>query len=140
MMVDPNDVKNLALCVWRESRNQGEEGMTAVMNVILNRVGHPGFASNLHDVIYGKNQFSSMSIPTDSQFHLMPSSTDPEYVFCVYLAQQLLNGRDFSYDPTIGAHYYANLATMTSKWFEVNIVESSAHPHTIKIGQHDFYI
>lgn len=139
-MVDPNDVKSLALCVWREARNQGEIGMTAVMNVILNRVGHPGFAATVHDVIYGKNQFSSMSISSDYQFKLYPTLTDPEYLFCLRLAQQLLSGRDYSSDPSMGAHYYANLITMTSGWFLVNIVESSAHPHTIKIGQHDFYV
>jgi hypothetical protein len=54
--------------------------MNAVAHVIFNRIGAPGFAGTLHEVIYGKNQFSSMSISTDPEYKLAaPSVTDREY-------------------------------------------------------------
>jgi spore germination cell wall hydrolase CwlJ-like protein len=45
--------------------------MNAVAHVIFNRIGAPGFAATLHEVIYGKNQFSSMSISTDPEYNLL---------------------------------------------------------------------
>jgi N-acetylmuramoyl-L-alanine amidase len=62
---DQDDLQNAILCVWKEARGDGYEAMDAVAHVIFNRVGAPGFPNSLHDVIYGKNQFSSMSISTD---------------------------------------------------------------------------
>lgn len=48
--------------------------------MIFNRIGAPGFAGTLLEVIYGKNQFSSMSISTDPEYKLAaPSVTDREY-------------------------------------------------------------
>jgi hypothetical protein len=43
--------------------------MNAVAHVIFNRVGAAGFAKTLHEVIYGKNQFSSMSVCTDPEYN-----------------------------------------------------------------------
>jgi hypothetical protein len=62
---DQDDLQNAILCVWKEARGDGYEVMDAVAHVIFNRVGAPGFPNSLHDVIYRKNQFSSMSISTD---------------------------------------------------------------------------
>ena len=77
---DQDDLNNATLCVWKEARGDGPLAMTAVAHVIFNRVGAPGFADTLHDVIYGKNQFSSMSISTDPEYNLAaPEPTDPEY-------------------------------------------------------------
>jgi spore germination cell wall hydrolase CwlJ-like protein len=42
--------------------------MNAVAHVIFNRGGAARFAKTLHEVIYGKNQFSSMSICTDPEY------------------------------------------------------------------------
>jgi spore germination cell wall hydrolase CwlJ-like protein len=51
--------------------------MNAVAHVIFNRIGAPGFAGTLHEVIYGKNQFSSMSISTDPEYNrAAPSVAD----------------------------------------------------------------
>jgi len=77
---DSDDLNNAILCVWKEARGHGYVAMNAVAHVIFNRVGAPGFASTLHEVIYGKNQFSSMSISTDPEYNLAPPSvTDHQY-------------------------------------------------------------
>ena len=136
--LDDNDIQSLALVAWKEARGEGDEGMDAVMHVIVNRVGAPGFAHALHDVIYGKNQFTSMSVPSDPEFNLEPKDGDSQYAFCVATAQS------FQTDPadcTKGAHYYADLQYTTSGWFFRNIVNNPTdHPHTVKIGRHDFYV
>jgi spore germination cell wall hydrolase CwlJ-like protein len=140
--LDQDDLDNFILCVWKEARGDGEMAMTAVAHVIFNRVGAPGFASSLHDVIYGKNQFSSMSISTDPEYNLSaPVVAGPEYAS--YLtATDIINavvaGTDS--DPTHGALYYANLKESTSGWFFRHIVNDPLnHPLRANIGHQVFY-
>jgi spore germination cell wall hydrolase CwlJ-like protein len=140
--LDQDDLDNFVLCVWKEARGDGETAMTAVAHVIFNRVGTPGFASTLHDVIYGKNQFSSMSISTDPEYDLTaPTVPGPDYVS--YLAatkivEAVVAGTDT--DPTNGARYYANLKESTSGWFFRNIVNDPVnHPLRATIGHQVFY-
>jgi spore germination cell wall hydrolase CwlJ-like protein len=119
--------------------------MHAVLHVLKNRVGFPGFAKTLHDVIYGKNQFTSMSVPTDPEFDLNPHDTTLTskedfilYTAALDLADVVLNTDDA--DPTGGAHYYENPVTATSGWFaRVIVADTVNHPMTIKILHHTFY-
>jgi len=135
---DQEDINNLALVTWKEARGEGILGCRAVMHVIVNRVGTPGFARTLHDVIYGKNQFTSMSVSSDAEYTLMPAVDDVIYVACSSLANQVLNGLDP--DNTSGAHYYANLKNTTSGWFFNHIVNDHInHPVTAVIGHHTFF-
>jgi len=139
---DQDDLQNAILCVWKEARGDGYDWMNAVGNVIFNRVGASGFPSTLHDVIYAKNQFSSMSISTDPEYNLpAPDVTDPQYPS--YLdATNIVNAivAGTVADPTNGALYYANLKESTSGWFFRNIVEDPAkHPLLATIGHQVFY-
>jgi spore germination cell wall hydrolase CwlJ-like protein len=139
MFFDQTDQDNLSLVTWKEARGEGNEGMQAVMHVIVNRVGHPGFAHTLHDVIYGKNQFTSMSVSSDPEFNLTPKQGDPQYAFCESLCPAVLSGTDT--DVTMGAHYYADLKYTTSGWFFRNIVNNPTdHPQVASIGRHTFYL
>ena len=138
MIFDNIDVDNLSLVTWKEARGEGMEGCRAVMHVIYNRVGTPGFAHTLHDVIYGRNQFTSMSVASDPEFNLQPKVGDSIYAACENLAQLVLAGKD--QDVTNGAHYYANLKNTTSGWFFNNIVADRVnHPITAVIGHHTFF-
>jgi spore germination cell wall hydrolase CwlJ-like protein len=133
----------MALCIWKEARGEGQNGMRAVAHVIKNRVGTPGFAHTLHDVIYGKNQFTSMSIPSDPEFNLIPPPGDVQFAYCTTLCPQILNGSDE--DLTFGAHYYENAATATSGWFTRNIAGPDGngvegHSLTACIGKQTFYL
>ena len=72
----------MALCVWKEARGEGELGMKAVADVIVNRAKDQGN----------------------------------------------------------GALYYANLAHVSSGWFEDNIVKNTVlHPQVAVIGKQTFY-
>ena len=137
MTYDQDDVQNVALCSWKEARGDGIAACYYVMHVIVNRVGKPGFAHTVHDVIYGKNQFSSMSIPTDLEYNLQPPATDPVWIACLADAPNVLGGDD---DPTKGAIWYANPKTATSGWFATNIAGNPVlHPVLCTIGHHVFY-
>ena len=149
MQYDDNDVHSLALVAWKEARGEhdacikqgldGNAGMQAVMHVCVNRCGHSGFAHTLHDVIYGKNQFTSMSVPSDPEFNLQPVDGDPQFVYCMQAAKNILDGNDE--DITKGAHYYGNLKYCTSGWFFNHIVnDSTNHPQLAVIGHQTFYL
>ena len=97
--LDQDDIDNLALCAWKEARGDGDVAMQAVMHIIFNRVGMPGFAHTIHDVIYGKNQFSSMSISTDPEYNLKPLNGDPQYAYCVKVASVIQSDPDPTHGP-----------------------------------------
>lgn len=139
MTFDENDIHSAALCAWKEARGEGPEGMEAVLCVLRNRVGAPGFGKTLHDVIYGKNQFTSMSVPSDPEFNLQPNENEQSWRIVLGYAE-IMNNPNFQ-DVTNGAHYYANLHTMDKDgWFYRHIVVSpTEHPLTAQIGKHTFF-
>lgn len=143
MEYDDNDVHNMALCIWKEARGEGPLGMRAVAHVIKNRVGAIGFPKNLHDVIYQKNAFTSMSVPSDPEFNLIPPPGDPQFGCCLTLCSLVLSGGDE--DLTDNAHYYENAATATSGWFGRVIAGPDGlgtpnHQFTGQIGKQKFYV
>ena len=136
---DTDDLQNLALCAWKEARGEGIEGMDAVMHVCVNRVGAPGFGHTIHDVIFGKNQFTSMSVSSDPEFNLQPGDNDVMYSNAIAMAGTVLDGTET--DPTHTAHYYADLKYTTSGWFFDHIVGDTVnHPQVAVIGRHTFYL
>jgi N-acetylmuramoyl-L-alanine amidase len=135
---DDVDVDTVSLCVWKEARGEGLVGMRAVAHVIKNRVANKDFPNDIHSVVYQKNQFTSMSVPTDKEFNLMPASNDIAFQTFKQFVPGVLDGSDE--DPTLGACYYRNPRTATSGWFQRVIANDSLnHPKTVTIGRHDFY-
>ena len=136
MLYDQNDVDSIALCAWKEARGDGEIACRLVMNVIYNRTQHVGFARTIHDVIYGKNQFTSMSVPSDPEFNLEPQAGDAIYAACLIDAGPVLLG--VMDDLTNGAVWYANEEEVEAGgWYERNII-NGAHPVTLRYGHHTF--
>lgn len=136
---DADDAHSAALCAWKEARGDGHDAMRAVLHVIANRVGAPGFGKTVHDVVYGKNQFSSMSIPSDPQFNLEPLPDDIQFAYCVTQVPEVLSGQDL--DLTHGARYYENLKASTSPWFFEHIVKDRLrHPLVATIGKQSFFL
>lgn len=120
----------LALAMWREARGEDAAGMIAVGCVIRNRVHD--WHQSYHDVIVGKNQFSSISILGDVNTVLYPLENDAVFG----LAQDIVEGAQV--DTTNGSHYYANEATMASEWYRKHIIEDVAHPFTVIVGKQTF--
>jgi N-acetylmuramoyl-L-alanine amidase len=141
MTFDQDDIQLAALCAWKEARGNGLTGMHAVLHCLKNRVGAKGFASTLHDVILGKNQFTSMSVSSDPEFNLQPHDVAPANLWteAQRLAVLVLTTDDA--DPTQGAHYYENPKTATSGWFQrVIVADSVNHPRLVQIEDHTFYL
>ena len=140
MEYDQDDLDSLALCAWKEARGEGTPGMMAVMQVICNRAiaWEMGVEGAIHRCVYAKNQFTSMSVPSDAEFNLQPAETDAAFEFCKQLAPRIAGGGQP--DATGGALYYANLREVTSGWFVNNIVNDPAnHPQTAVIGRQTFF-
>lgn len=136
MEYDQNDLESLSLVAWKEARGDGADAMRAVMHVIVNRVKAEGFPKNLHDVIYQKNAFSSMTVPSDREFNLQPAEDDTQFAYCKTVAPDVLDGIDF--DLTCGAVFYANEKTMTSGWYKRNVIDAGKHPVVAVIGKQIF--
>lgn len=137
---DKDDLESLALCGWKEARGEGPDGMRAVMHVIVNRAvaWHGGQAESIHRVVYGKNQFSSMTVPSDPEYYLRPESTNVQYQFCRAMAEAVCEGSDP--DATGGALYYACVENIESDWFKRNIIDDPArHPVKARIGRQTFF-
>ena len=134
----------MALCVWKEARGEGDLGMQAVAWVIRNRAvdWYRNQQSPIHLVVYGKNQFTSMSVPEDPEFNLAPDADDPQYLYCLGLCPDILTAQ--ATDVTNGSHYYCNLAEATSGWFSRNISGPDGkgtpnHKLLAAIGRQMFY-
>lgn len=141
---DEADIHSMALCVWKEARGEGSFGMRAVAHVIKNRIGYPGFAHTLHDVIYGKNQFTSMSVPSDPEFNLIPPPGDHYFAYALSICPLVVTESASEPDITNGAHYYENAETATSGWFGRVIagpdgLGTSGHKFLEQIGKQKFY-
>lgn len=52
LLISSDDIREMTEIVWLEARGESIEGQKAVAEVILNRVVHPGFPNNVHDVIF----------------------------------------------------------------------------------------
>ena len=56
---DMDEKEMLYKIVWKESRNQGIDGMRRVCDVVLNRVDDPRFPDNIKDVLLAPGQFTT---------------------------------------------------------------------------------
>lgn len=52
------EINLIARLTYAEAGNQSELGKRLVIDVVLNRLGHPNFPDTVYDVIYQENQFS----------------------------------------------------------------------------------
>lgn len=137
LSVCQDDLELFALCIWREARGEGSLGMTAVGWVIRNRIGSPGFPHTLRDVILERNQFTSMTVPSDPEYRLAPEATDPSWAEAYRIAASILAGE--CPDPTRGARYYWNPRTAHSEWFRREIAQNPQHSMTAEIGRQQFF-
>ena len=125
-----DDTTLTALCVWREARGEGHEGMLAVASVIRNRCVKR--AQAVAKVILSPLQFSSMTAPGDPQLTKYASPHDPQWIEAEEIAQEVLTG--MSRDPTKGATvYFADYIPFPAKWDKTKLQQ------TVKIGRHIFF-
>lgn len=138
MLFDQNDVESVALTACKEARGDGIDACRYVMWVISNRAWD--WSETVHSVVYAKNQFTSMSVPSDPEFNWHPTASADVAIYnqCLNLAPDIL--RRTALDPTQGSHYYANMRTETSGWFARNIAADPVnHPLRVTEGNQSFF-
>lgn len=58
--IPEEDIELIALVTMAEAEGECEQGKRLVIDTILNRVDHERFPDTIRDVVYQKNQFTSM--------------------------------------------------------------------------------
>lgn len=120
----------LALCMWREARGVGSDGMTAVGCVLRNRVVRQ--QTSYYVEVTRPWQFSSITAKNDPQLGLYPMLTDNSWA----LARQIANGISSSslVDTTDGSTlYYDDSMDFPATW------DKSKVKATVKIGRLNFF-
>jgi spore germination cell wall hydrolase CwlJ-like protein len=127
------DLFLFALCVWREARSLGMDGMTAVAWVIRNRLRKGEWGNTLTDVVTAHLQFSAMTALGDPETVLWPNSlTPPADAEAWREAVAIVQEPENAVDPTHGAtHYFSRIIT-TPSWAESMVP-------TLTVGNTVFY-
>jgi N-acetylmuramoyl-L-alanine amidase len=129
-MIDFSDLFMLAICMWREARGDGRDGMVAVGCVVRNRVTRHG--TTYYAEVVKPWQFSSISAHGDPQLGLYPLEADPSWQTAQLLATDIANGN--IQDSTQGATlYYANSIPFPKSWNKA-VIQA-----TVTIGNQFFF-
>jgi spore germination cell wall hydrolase CwlJ-like protein len=124
------DLFMTALCLWREARGEGTEGMTAVCWVIRNRTLKHG--TTAYAEVVKKWQFSSITAAGDPELIVYPAMQDEQFVQAQSIIDQVFAGT--VPDPTGGATlYYATSIPFPASWNR-SVITQTAH-----IGRQIFF-
>ncbi len=124
------DVDVLARTMWGEARGEGDAGMQAVCNVIMNRVDDGRFGDGIQGVCLKPKQFSSWNTNDPNRARLISvTAADPAFARALVIAQAAVKRQ--LVDLTNGALYYYATSIDTPSW-AVNL------PVVASIGQHVF--
>ena len=128
---DNNEIDLLARTIWGEARGEGQTGMQAVANVIMNRVKKGGwYGATVQDVVLKKWQFSTWNEgDPNREKALSVTVADPNFWTAKKLAALAYNGQ--LDDITAGATNYHAKSVLPS-W-------SMKMTKTASIGNHIFY-
>jgi len=125
-----NDVDTCARTIWGEARGEGQLGMTAVMNVIYNRVRTGGFGSGFAGVCKAPKQFSAWnSNDPNYQKILSVTADNDQFADALEIAWRGVAGQ--LPDITKGALYYYATSISSPSW-------ALSMNTTAVIGQHRF--
>jgi len=120
---DADDVYWLSKIIYAESRGESLTGKIAVGNVVLNRVASKEYPNTIYGVIFDKKYGVQFSPVADGSIRLEPDSES------VIAAKLCLEGYTVS-DKIL---FFINTSIATNAWV------TTARPHEVTIGKHDFY-
>ena len=108
------DLFLLALCIWREARNQTLDAKLGVAYTVINRVNHPSWwGTDIISVILKPFQFSSFN-RNDPNAIKLPVMQDLSWVASLDAANDAINRT--KPDPTNGATYYHDNSIEPPSW------------------------
>lgn len=128
---EQQEIDVLARTLWGEARGEGQRGMQAVANVIMNRVNALSwFGNTVESVCKKPYQFSCWNAndPNSRQCQMV-TTADAAFKQCLNIATLAVNGR--LADITGGANHYHAAGTHPS-WADNS-------KKTAVIGNHIFY-
>lgn len=126
------EIYTLARTAWGEARGEGEYGMQAVINVVMNRVKKGGWwGTTVSEVCKKSKQFSCWNKDDPNYKKIQEVTTqNREFATAVWLAEQAITGK--LTDITGGAtNYHAT---------SVNPYWAKSMTMTAQIGSHVFYV
>ena len=125
------EIDLLARTIYGEARGEGNRGMQAVANVIMNRVNAgKWYGQTVEDVVLKPRQFSCWN-ENDPNRSTIQSVTTSNTVFAGAVSLAKLAYAGTLPDITGGATHY-HVATITPTW-------AGELTQTVKIGNHIFY-
>ncbi|WP_430229257.1 cell wall hydrolase [Nitrosomonas communis] len=119
----------LSRTIYWEARGDGTDGMEAIANVVMNRLGHEGFPNTICGVVKQGHEQGACQFSWWCDGRLDDAEEDEPYAIAKEIARKALN-RQLP-DRTNGALYYHHHNASPS-W-------SGKYIKTIKVGKHDFY-
>jgi spore germination cell wall hydrolase CwlJ-like protein len=121
----------LALCIYRESAGEPDEGKLAVGCTVRNRVQHPKWWGNdYYSVITARWQYSSITAPGDPTLIKYPKWVDPTFQKCITVARLVIDGT--AEHPFPGADSYYSDVIAAPKW-------ATMDKFVGQIGHHIFF-
>ena len=127
----------LALCVWREARNQSLEGKLAVAWSVRNRVKAPGqnwWGETWEQVILKRWQYTSFE-KTDPNACLLPGDPATDIAWKDSLSAADLAYHGVGNDPSKGSTHYFNPAVVAPPAW----AGAPGSQFIVKIGDHEFW-
>ena len=139
----PYDKIIVALCIWREARNQSTAARNGVFHVILNRVAQSpkwGWRKTPHGVCLQKSQFSSFNLGSLGSV-TWPMEIFPQDWGAFEEIQQMID-LPLLADPTNGATFYhdSSIAPPFRAWLGLDAdLSDLLAKKTVSIGSLSFY-
>jgi spore germination cell wall hydrolase CwlJ-like protein len=119
----------LARSIYWEARGEGDAGMEAIANVVMNRVGHEGFPNTVCGVVKQGPEQGACQFSWWCDGHSDDAAEEEPYSNAKEIARKALN-RQLK-DRTGGALYFHHRKLATN-W-------SMEYIKTVAIGEHVFY-
>ena len=118
----------LALCIWREARGEGSDGMQAVGCVIRNRVTQ--HKTSYYQEVTKPWQFSSITAKGDPELSVYPMIGDTQWALIQAMVPAIIDGT--LADNTGGAQFYYATTIPLPSW-------AASMTQTCQIGKQVFY-
>ncbi len=119
----------LARTIYWEARGQGKAGMEAIANVVMNRLGHEGFANTICEVVKQGSEQGACQFSWWCDGRPDAAKDNESYAIAKEIARKALNGQ--LPDRTGGALYF-HQKKVTPDW-------SKKYIKTFEDGTFDYY-
>jgi len=119
----------LARTIYWEAKGEGNAGMEAIANVVMNRLGHQGFPDSICDVVTQGRERGACQFSWWCDGRADDAEEEKAYARAKDIARKALN-REVA-DRTSGALYFHH-RKVTPTW-------AAKYIKTVEIGEHIFY-